>query len=228
MRSVTYARAARAALSLAVILLAACGPRDAASSASSESSAAVPRTAADSQAAHVADVVAHGGVVDSILPIAEHLRRFRAALTTRPETLSFASPTIDALVGRWADAIAARDTAALNRLVINRAEFAWLYYADSRMAKPPYEAPPGLLWGQILASSDEGAQRMLNKYGGQRLVVKSVSCPGDPEVEGSNRIRQNCVATLAANGVSLPVTRYFGSIIERDGRFKLLGLANRL
>lgn len=210
---------------LATVVLAGCETRDAPPARDASSS---PRSAADSQAAHIADVVSHGGVVDSILPIAEHLRRFRAAVPTRPDSLSHASASIDALVKRWAAAVSARDTETLNRIVLDRAEFAWLYYADSRMAKPPYEAPPELLWGQILASSDEGTQRMLNKYGGLPLTVKSVACPDAPEIEGMNRIRQNCTVSLTSNGVALPVSRYFGSIVERDGRFKFLSLANRL
>lgn len=184
------------------------------------------RTAADSQAAHVADVVAAGGVVDSILPIAEHLHRFRASIPA-PDTLRHASASVDALVARWAEAISTRDTAALNRMILDRAEFAWLYYPDSRMSKPPYEAPPELLWGQILASSDQGARRLLERHAGRPLVVHSVRCPAGAE-EGANRIREGCTVRLRAGDTLLPEAAYFGSIIERDGRFKFIGLANRL
>lgn len=198
-----------------------------ASSPPADSTANAPMTAADSQAAHIADVVAAGGTVDSILPIAEHLRRFRAGLP-KVDSLATASPSIDALVARWARAVSARDTASLNAMVLDRREFAWLYYPGSRMSMPPYEAPPELLWGQILASSDEGARRMLARHGGRPLRVVTLSCPDSIEVEGANRVRQNCAVALRSGDTSIATHRYFGSIIERDGRFKFLSLANRL
>ena len=184
-------------------------------------------TAADSQAAHVRDVVAAGGTVDSILPIAEHLQRFRASLP-KIDSLSHASSSIDARVARWARAVSTRDTASLNAMVLDRAEFAWLYYPGSRMSMPPYEAPPELLWGQILVSSDEGARRMLARHGGRPLRVTALACPDSVEIEGVNRVRQNCTVALRSSDTPLPPNRYFGSIIERDGRFKFLSMANRL
>ena len=75
-------------------------------------------SSADSQAAHVRDVVAAGGVVDSVLPIAEQLRRFRADVPERPDTLRHASASIDTLVQRWGRAIALRDSAALNAMTL--------------------------------------------------------------------------------------------------------------
>lgn len=197
-------------------------------SADTTSARSAPRTAADSQAAHVAHVVAAGGVVDSILPAAEHLRRFRASMPVAPDTLRHASGSIDALVTRWAKAVAARDTAELNRMTLDRAEFAWLYYPDAAVSKPPYEAPPELLWGQILAASDDGARRVLARFGGRELDAGRIRCPDSVEVEGANRIRQHCTMRLRAGGTTTPETRYFGSIIERDGRFKFIGLGNRL
>jgi len=186
-----------------------------------------PRTAADSQAAHVRDVAAAGGIVDSILPIEEHLRRFRATLTRQPDTLASASPSLDALVARWATAVAANDSAAFDAMVIDAAEFAWLFYPDSRMSKPPYEAPPGLLWGQLLASSNDGVRAVLKRYGGQPLRVDTVTCP-DALVEGANRLHERCVVTVRSGTAAKEERRLFGTILERDGRFKFVGLASEL
>ena len=128
-------------------------------------------SSADSQAAHIRDVVAAGGVVDSILPIDEQLRRFRADLREQPDTLRHASASIDALVRRWGNAVATRDTADLNAMTLDRAEFAWLYYPGSKLSKPPYEAPPQLLWGQIMSNSNSGAQQLLARFGGARFAI---------------------------------------------------------
>ena len=189
---------------------------------------AAPRTAADSQAAHIRDVVAAGGVVDSILPIEEHLRRFRATISEQPDTLRNASPSRDALVERWARAVASADTATLNSLLLDRAEFAWLYYPTSRISQPPYEAPPELIWGQLMASSNKGAIDVLRQFGGQPLRVTALRCDEPVQQEGSNRLFDKCVVTVKSGSSAPTQGRLFGTIIERDGRFKFIGYANAM
>lgn len=182
---------------------------------------------ADEQARHVAEVAAAGGVVDSIRPIAEELRRFRDALP-QTDTLLSASPSRDALVTRWAAAIANNDTTDLNAMIINRREFAWLFYPESPMAKPPYEAPPQLLWGQLLASSNKGATQLVNRFGGSRVTASRVRCPTPPDTQGANVLHSKCEVRLSAPGRQTVDGILFGTIFERDGRFKFVGLSSDL
>jgi hypothetical protein len=188
---------------------------------------AADATEAEKQAAHVQEVVAAGGVVDSIIPIAEALRRFRADLPQQ-DTLYHASPSREALVQRLAAAVSARDTAALNAMVLSRAEFAWLFYEESAMARPPYEAPPALLWGQILTSSDEGARQLVNRLGGKLIEVSAFTCPNAVEREGRSALHKRCTVRFSARGEPPLEGNLFGTIIERDGRFKFIGLGNRI
>lgn len=181
----------------------------------------------DAQAKHVAEVVAAGGVVDSILPIAEHLRRFRIDLSAT-DTLRHASASRDALVARWAVAIGGNDTTALNAMIMDRSEFAWLYYTDSPMSKPPYEAPPALLWGQLLAASNKGATQLVNRFGGSTVTVGQLRCPTPPDSQGANRLYDRCTVRLSARGRQAVAGTLFGTIIERDGRFKFVGLSTDL
>lgn len=186
-----------------------------------------PRTAADSQAAHIDSVIAAGGVVDSVLPVAEQLRRFREGLEA-PDTLRHAAPSREALVRQFIAAVSKRDTAALNAMVLDRAEFAYLYYPSSVMSRPPYEAPPQLLWGQIMASSNEGLPKVLARASGESIQAGALSCADSVAVEGENRLHQQCTMSLRF-GSGAPLTaRWFGTIIERDGRFKFIGYANSL
>ena len=183
--------------------------------------------AAEEQAAHIRDVVAAGGVVDSILPVEEHLRRFRVDLPS-VDTLQHASPSMDALVARLAHAVSTHDTTDLNAMVLNRQEFAWLYYPESPMSRPPYEAPPELLWGQILASSDKGARQLVNRLGGSTITVSRLRCPTAPDTAGANLLHTRCEVRFAAPGKPTLEGNLFGSVIERDGRFKFMGFANRI
>lgn len=178
------------------------------------------------QAEHVREVVAAGGVVDSILPVAEALRRFRAPIP-RTDTLLHASPSVQALVQRLAHSLQTRDTADLAAMIMTQAEFAWLFYEESPLSKPPYEAPPGLLYGQLLSASDKGARELLERFGGSAVRVSALSCP-DPETEGRNQLYKRCTATFSAPGKKTLTGNLFGTIIARDGRFKLLSYANRI
>ena len=182
---------------------------------------------ADEQAKHIAEVVAAGGVVDSILPIAEQLRRFRDALPPT-DTLRHASPSRDALVTRWAAAIARNDTSDLNAMIMDRDEFAWLYYTDSPLSKPPYEAPPELLWGQLLASSNKGATQLVNRFGGSRVTASRLRCPTPPDTQGANVLHSKCEVRLTAPGKTPVDGILFGTILERGGRFKFVGLSTDL
>ncbi len=181
----------------------------------------------DDQAAHVAEVAAAGGVVDSILPIAEHLRRFRASLP-KTDTLRHASPTMAALVERWATAIGTNDATDLNAMIMDRAEFAWLYYSESPMSKPPYEAPPELLWGQLLASSNKGAAKLVSRFGGSRLTASRLRCAAPPDTQGVNLLYNKCEVRLSAPGKQTIEGVMFGTILEHLGRFKFVGLSTSL
>lgn len=186
-----------------------------------------PRSAADSQAAHIAEVAAAGGVVDSILPIDEQLRRFSVGLD-RTDTLRHASPSRDALVRRFLEALSTSDTTSLNAMVLDRSEFAFLYYPTAAISKPPYEAPPQLLWGQIISSSNEGLPKLLARTAGESIALDGIACDTAVVSEGDNLLHSNCRVTLRI-GRGAPTTgRLFGTIIERGGRFKFIGYANAL
>jgi hypothetical protein len=186
-----------------------------------------PRTAADSQAAHVAAVVAAGGTVDSILPIAEQLRRFRESIPAA-DSLRHGADSRDELIRRFLQAVAAKDSATLNQLVIDRAEFAYLYYPTAAISKPPYEAPPQLLWGQILTASDEGISRLLTRVGGRRLSLDAVECGQPTTMEDRNTLHEKCELVVRIGTATPSRERWFGTIIERDGRFKFIGYTNAL
>lgn len=176
---------------------------------------------------HVRTVIKSGGVVDSVLPRVEHLRRFHAGLPS-VDTLRDASESIESLVARFARAVSTNDTIELNAMVLDRAEFAWLYYPDSPMSRPPYAVPPELLWGQIQASSNKGIKRLLDRLGGRVIRVSDLLCPAEPAIEGENLIHMHCEAGFSARGLYTLKGQLFGSIIERDGRFKFMGFANRI
>ncbi|HEX6631337.1 MAG TPA: hypothetical protein VF048_09610, partial [Gemmatimonadaceae bacterium] len=109
-------------------------------------------------------------------PHATELGDFRATLAAAPDTLAGGSASADALVERWARALRMVDTAELRRMAVTRAEFAYLVYPSSPIARPPYDLPPALMWMQLESNSGKGLRDVLRKRGGEPLALIRFQC----------------------------------------------------
>lgn len=166
------------------------------------------------------------GVVDSIFPIEEEVRRFRAALPEHPETLGSTSPTREALIRRFVAALEASDTAELRRMALTRSEFAYLYYPTTQFAAPPYDLSPALVWYRLESYSSRGLTRALARFGGRPLEISGHACEAHPMVQGENRIWHGCVVISRSPDGRSTTLSLFGPILERGGEFKMLSFAN--
>ena len=156
------------------------------------------------------------------------LERFRTTVqSTPPDTLTGGASSRDELVQRFAVAVERADTAALIRMTMNRAEFAYLYYPHSIYTRPPYQQDAETAWLLSRAGSEKGLTRILQRFGGSSIEVQELQCAAKPTQEGPNRFWQQCTLTARVAGAP-PAMRWFGSIWERDGRFKFLTYANDL
>ncbi|MFO7260624.1 MAG: hypothetical protein DIU52_005690 [bacterium] len=168
---------------------------------------------------------APAAVVDSVLPMEVALERFRSGLP-EPERLESGASDMETLVRRVVDALVRNDTLVFERLAVNRAEFAWLYFPTTRVAQPPYELPPALAWFQMQQRSRRGVFRALAEFGGVPLQYRGYRCDPEPTVEGGNRIWIGCRVELARPGGEPAAVRIFGAVLERDGRFAILSYDN--
>lgn len=164
------------------------------------------------------DVLPPGYVVDSILPPEEALRRFRAGVA--PVTRLEGPASRDELVERFLGALLARDSAALARLAIDRAEFAYLVYPESRLARPPYRQPPEIAWLTLRLASEGGLRRLLSRA--PAVHPLGIVCPDSAVAEGRMRITTGCAVRVREAGATRPV-RLFGRLVELDGRWKIVG-----
>ena len=166
------------------------------------------------------------GVVDSVFPPEEAMRRFRENLPV-VSALKNAEPTRDSLVRRFVRAVERSDTTALRRMVMTRAEFAHLYFPTSPHARPPAQQPPALVWFLHTQNSEKGVSRALDRYGGRPIGVRGYTCASPARVEAGNTIWDDCRLHIGT-GADTASIRLFGGVIERAGRFKILSYANDL
>ena len=174
-----------------------------------------------------ADLPESGLVVDSILPREEAVRRFREGLAP-VDSLAGGAGSRDELVAAFARAIAAADTAAIARMAVSRAEFAYLYYPTAVEGKPPYDLEPGLMWFTLYERSNEGARKVLTRYGGHPMHLLGYDCGKGKHREDRNTIYGPCAVRWKTEAGDTVSVRLIGKILERDGRFKFLSYANPL
>lgn len=210
-----------------VTLLAACDGQSGTRTAAAAEPDSVVAARADSVARARQDSINRaqpGYVIDSILPIEEQLRRFRADL---PEVTRLAGGAASrrALVEAILQGVARGDTSALRRLTISRAEYAWLVYPTSPFAAPPMRQPPQLSWFLESTPSEVGLSRLLSRLGGRPIEVLETRCPDAVTREGRNTIVAGCVVRIRDQGETREL-RLFGPLIERDGHWKVLSWTN--
>jgi hypothetical protein len=165
-------------------------------------------------------------VVDSAVPIAVALERFRRGLPELEE-LAGGAPSREQLVREFIAALEGRDTVALRAMVVDQREFAWLYYPSSRHAAPPYELPPDLSWFQMQGQSERGASLLLSDRAGSSLGYLGHECRSQ-RVEGGNRLHEHCLVRRVSPAGDTLTERLFGLVMERHGRFKFVSYANKL
>ena len=166
-------------------------------------------------------------VVDSAVSREVALARFRACCA-QVHSLSGGESSRDALIRRFVQSIEARDTTTLRRLLLNRDEFAWLYYESAPQALPPYNLSPALLWFMLEGNSGKGLARALSEYGGRPLGYAGHQCDAISQRESANRLVGPCVVRrIEPRGDTVSV-RLFGLLLERGGRWKFLSYANKL
>jgi hypothetical protein len=165
-------------------------------------------------------------VVDSAVPIEVALERFRRDLV-RPAGLTGGAGSREALVRRFVSALESSDTAALREMVLQRNEFAWLYYPTTAFARAPYELPPGLLWLQMQGRTEKGASLLLSERAGTPLGYLEHECASDRR-EGDNSIHGHCVMLRVTATGDTVRDRLFGLIVERGGIYKFVSYANKL
>lgn len=165
--------------------------------------------------------------IDSLVPRDTALARFQRASATTTELEGGASSR-DELVRAFVRAVQRRDTVALRRLVLSRAEFAYLYYPSSAQGLPPYGLSPELMWFMIVERTNRGAAALLGERAESGFRYSGYRCEGDSTLEGANTLFGPCLVRRVAATADTVEERLFGPIVERGGRYKFVSYSNKL
>ena len=166
-------------------------------------------------------------VMDSVVPRDVALQQFRKCCA-RVDSLSGGASSRHALIQRFVRSIETRDTASLRALLLNRDEFAWVYYETAPQGLPPYNLSPALMWFLLEGNSGKGLGRALSEYGGHAFGYVDHVCDSSVVHEGANTIVGPCTVRRVASSGDTVAVRLFGLLLQRGGRWKFTTYANKL
>jgi hypothetical protein len=170
---------------------------------------------------------AAGGAVDSVISRDTAIARFQRTLP-RVTSLQGGAGSRDQLVRRFVAGLESSDTAGLRSLLLDQAEFGWLYYPTNPEGKPPYNLTPQLMWFTLEGNSGKGYRMLLQRRAGSPLHYLGYRCEGEPSRQGENTVWGPCVVLRRTETSDTVAERLFGQIVERGGRHKFVSYANKL
>ena len=147
-----------------------------------------------------------GGSHDAQAPLSPLHRTFSS-----PEALG------DAVLAALAD----RDADTLSRLALDELEFRTAVWPELPSSRPERGVPFDYAWGDLHQKSTNSLRRLLVRYGGERYELVAVAFAGETTPYRTYRVHRETVLDVRdEEGNDLTVS-LFGSILERDGEFKL-------
>ena len=147
-----------------------------------------------------------GGSHDAQAPLSPLHRTFSS-----PEALG------DAVLAALAD----RDADTLSRLALDELEFRTAVWPELPSGRPERGVPFDYAWGDLHQKSTNSLRRLLARYGGERYELVAVAFAGETTPYRTYRVHRETVLDVRdEEGNDLTVS-LFGSILERDGEFKL-------
>ena len=163
--------------------------------------------------------------VDSIRAPADALARFREGVVPT-DSLSGGAASRGELVARFTEALERSDTGTVRALVVNRAEYAYLYFPSLRRMNPATNLQPEVMWMLHSQESEKGITRVVRRLGGGQARFGAHRCEEQPQVEGEIRYWHRCTVDVTApDGETAPL-KLFGSVMEHRGRWKIVSYAN--
>ncbi len=132
---------------------------------------------------------------------------------------TFASP--DALSRAVLGALAAEDADGLASLALSESEFRTVVWPELPSSRPERGLPFDYVWGDLSQKSSNALRRLVARHGGRRYTLAGVAFRGETTPYETYRVHREAVLDLLdeeGDELTLPL---FGSILERDGEFKL-------
>lgn len=118
-------------------------------------------------------------------------------------------------------ALADEDADHLASLALSELEFRTVVWPELPASRPERGLPFDYVWGDLHQKSTNALRRLVARHGGRRYTLAGVAFRGGTTPYETYRVHREAVLDILdeeGNELTLPL---FGSILERDGEFKL-------
>ena len=117
--------------------------------------------------------------------------------------------------------IEAGDRDRIGKIALSEAEFRSLVYPALPASRPERNTSAEFLWGMLAQRSRNSLAFTLDRYRGRPLELVAVDFVGESTDYGPFRVHREAVLTVRHAEGEPSAVRLFGSMIEREGRFKI-------
>jgi hypothetical protein len=142
-----------------------------------------------------------------------------SACGARPIAHAEESPA--ALARAVLTALEARDVNRLGELALNEAEFRAVVWPELPASRSERNLPFGYVWADLRTKSHNGLSQVVGSYGGRRYELVSVRFAGPTTQYQTFLVHRDAVLAVRDSNGEHQVLKLFGSVLERDRRFKI-------
>jgi hypothetical protein len=139
---------------------------------------------------------------------------------SKPPLTGGASSSLD-LARAVVEALERADVPTLQALALNEEEFRNHVWPELPAARPERNLPFSFVWGDLHQKSEASLDRIIASVRGRRLDVVDVRSLGATTRYDTYLVHRQTQLTVRDDDGKLQQVRLFGSILEKDGRFKV-------
>lgn len=144
-----------------------------------------------------------------------------AAAACGPPPLECTHATPEALGRAVLAAVAQNDIHALRALAVSEQEFRAHVWPELPAARPERNLPCSYVWGDLRQKSEQHLARTLATHGGRRYHLVRVEYGGGTQRYGDYAVHGGATFVVRDDSGGEAALRLFGSVLEKDGRFKV-------
>ena len=127
----------------------------------------------------------------------------------------------EAAAGAVLEALAGRDGGTLARLALTEHEFREIVWPELPSSRPEVNLPVAYAWGTLAQNSQGSLAATLAAHGGRRYTLTSVRVTGRSTRYHTFTVHRDIALDVLDEAGARHQVRVFGSLLERDGRWKV-------
>ena len=133
---------------------------------------------------------------------------------------SFNSP---AEIGRAVvEALNQGDTSGLHQLRVSRKEYVSWMWPEFPASGPPHNYPEDFAWSNLDTKCSRAVRQLIKRYGENNLTFVGLGFAQSTKEYRGFQLLRGTVLTVRNNSGHQKTLKILGSVVEKDGRYKLL------